>query len=262
MDLGLKGRVVLVAAASKGLGRATALGFAQEGADVAICGRDAASLNQVADEIRSSTGARVLAVPADITRAEEITGWVKRAVDEFGRIDTLVCNAGGPPSDTFVNLTDEQWEQAVQLNLMSVVRMIRASLPHLKASDAGRIVNLASSSVKQPIPGLILSNTLRLGLQGLVKTLSDELAPDGVLINTVAPGRIETDRVRSLDAQRATRAGISSEEQRKRTQQSIALGRYGTTEEFARYVVFLGSPANSYVTGQALLVDGGLTRSL
>lgn len=262
MDLGLNGKVALVTAASKGLGFATAMAFAREGASVAISSRDADAIGAAAEEIRAATGARVLAVTADVTDAAAIEAFVQAAVAEFGRIDSLVVNAGGPPPGTFETLSDAQWLGAVDLNLMSVVRLIRASLPHLKASGNGRIVNLASSSVKQPIPGLLLSNTLRLGLQGLVKTCAEEFAPDGVLINTVGPGRILTDRVRSLDKTRAAKAGITVDEQVTRTLKEIPLGRYGTPEEFARQVVFLASPANTYVTGQALMVDGGLTKAL
>lgn len=262
MDLELHGKVAVVAAASGGLGKAVAERFAREGAAVAICSRNRGAIDAAAEEIRQGAGGRVLPVQADVAKADEVSAFVQAAVEEFGRIDTLVCNAGGPPAGSFTDLGDDAWEQAVQLTMMSAVRLIRASLPSLKASGNGRIVSMASSSIKQPIPGLILSNTLRLGLQGLVKTLSEELAPDGILVNTVAPGRFDTDRVRGLDAGRASKAGITIEEQRQRTQREIALGRYGQAEEFARYVAFLGSPANTYVTGQALLVDGGLTRAL
>ncbi len=262
MELGLEGKVALVAAASEGLGKAVAAGFAREGAAVAICGRNRDTIEAAAAEIRHATAGRVLPVQADVTNVHEVNGFVQSAANEFGRIDTLVCNAGGPPPGGFADVSDDAWEAAIQLTMMSAVRLIRASLPHLKSSGEGRIISMASSSIKQPIPGLILSNTLRLGLQGLVKSLSDELAPDGILINTVAPGRFDTRRVQGLDAGRAAKAGITIEEQRQRTQREIAVGRYGDAEEFARYVVFLGSPANSYVTGQALLVDGGLTRAL
>jgi 3-oxoacyl-[acyl-carrier protein] reductase len=262
MDLGLKGKVALVTAASKGLGKACAVAFAREGASVAICSRDEAAVAATAEEIRRETGARVLAVRADVAQAEDIRQLVERTVAEFGRIDTITCNAGGPPAGTFEQISDEQWLAGVELNLLSVIRLIRAALPHLKASGSGRIVNLASSSVKQPIQSLIISNTLRLGLQGLVKSCSDEFAPYGILVNTVAPGRFGTDRVRSLDTGRAQRAGITLEEQVARTQREIPLGRYGDPAEFARYVAFLGSPANTYVTGQALMVDGGMTRGL
>lgn len=262
MDLGLKGKVALITAASKGLGKASAFEFAREGASVAISSRDEVALQATAEEIRQATGARVLAVRADVSRAEDLQHLVERTVAEFGRIDTLVCNAGGPPAGTFEQISDEQWAAGIELNLLSVIRTIRAALPYLKESGTGRIISLASSSVKQPIPALIISNTLRLGLQGLVKSCSDEFAPFGILVNTVAPGRFDTDRVRSLDSGRAQRAGISLAEQVARTQKEIALGRYGDPAEFARYVAFLGSPANTYVTGQALLVDGGMTRGL
>lgn len=262
MDLELQGKVALVTAASKGLGKGVAQTFAREGAAVAICGRNQETIDAAADEIRAATNGSVLAVRADVTNDEDIGRFVQAATDEFGGIDVLICNAGGPPPGTFADLGDAEWEGAVQLTLMSAVRLIRAALPQLRASGDGRIICMASSSIKQPISGLILSNTLRLGLQGLVKTLSDELAPDRILVNMVAPGRFDTERVRSLDEGRAATLGISPEEQRERTEREIALGRYGTADEFARYVVFLGSPANTYVTGQALLVDGGLTRAL
>lgn len=262
MKLGLTGKVAVVTAASKGLGKAVATGFADEGATVAICGRNTETIEATADEIRQVTNGEVLAVQADVTNPDDVSRFIETTIDTFGRVDTLVCNAGGPPPGTFAELGEAEWDQAVQLTLMSAVRLIRSSLPHLKESGQGRIVCMSSSSIKQPINGLILSNTLRLGLQGMVKTLSDELATDRIIINTVAPGRFDTERVRGLDAGRAKKAGISPEEQRTRTQQEIALGRYGEAEEFARYVVFLGSPANTYVTGQALLVDGGLTRAL
>lgn len=262
MDLGLRGKVALVTAASKGLGKAVAEGFAAEGASVAICGRDNETIESAAQDIAQATNGRVLAVRADVANPSDVINFIEAAMSEFGRIDTLVCNAGGPPPGTFADLEDSEWNIAMQLTLMSAVRLIRASLPHLKESGNGRIVCMSSSSIKQPIPSLILSNTFRLGLHGMVKTLSDELAPYHVLVNTLAPGRFDTDRVRGLDAGRAKRAGITTQEQRERAQQEIALGRYGEAAEFARYAVFLGSPANTYATGQALLVDGGLTRSL
>lgn len=262
MDLRLDGKVAVIAAATKGLGRACAFEYAKAGANVAICGRSAGPLKMTASDIERLTGVRVLPVVADVSKSEDVIQFVNAAVDTFGRMDALVCNAGGPPSGAFLSLSDEQWYDAVELNLMSVVRLIRQSVPYLRESGAGRIVNISSSSIKQPLPNLVLSNTIRLGLQGLMKTLSDELANDSILVNTVAPGRIDTDRVRSLDNAMAAKLKVSANDVKERSEAAIALGRYGDPEEFARYVVFLGSPLNTYVTGQTLLVDGGLTRGL
>jgi 3-oxoacyl-[acyl-carrier protein] reductase len=261
VDLGLKGRVVLVTAASKGLGKACALEFAREGAELAMCSRDEAAVAATAEEIRRETGARVTAMRADVTDPQDVSRFIASAAGEFGRIDSLVCNAGGPPAGGFEAISDEQWLKAVDLNLLSVIRLIRAALPYLKKSGAGRVVTIASSSVKQPLEGLIASNTLRLGLHGLIKSCADEFAPDHILLNTVGPGRIATDRMIAVDRAWAQASGSTIEEQTDKTRKTIPLGRYGLPAEFAKYVVLLGSPANTYVTGQALMVDGGLTRS-
>jgi 3-oxoacyl-[acyl-carrier protein] reductase len=191
----------------------------------------------------------------------DVTRLVAAAARQYGRIDTVVCNAGGPPPGGFQAVSDEQWLQAVNLTLLSAARLVRAALPHLKESGAGRVVALASSSVKQPLNGLVLSNTLRAGVHAMIKSCADEFAAEGILLNTVGPGRIATDRMAQVDRSWAQSAGISVEEQTERTQATIPLGRYGAPEEFARYVLFLGSPANTYVTGQSLMVDGGLTRA-
>jgi len=262
VDLGLDGRVALVAASSRGLGRAIATGLATEGARVMISGRDETSLAETAGEIREDTGAEVDHHTADLTRVDDIRALVGRTAERFGGVDTLITNAGGPPAGSFDTVSDEDWRSAFELNLMSVVRLIRETLPHMRERRYGRIVNVASSSIKQPIENLMLSNALRAGIAGLAKNLSFELAPDGILINTLGPGRISTERSAAIDASQAESLGVSVEEVRGEAEARIPLGRYGTPEEFARVAVFLASPVNSYVTGQAFLVDGGMVRAL
>lgn len=262
MDLGLQGKSVLVAASSRGLGKASALAFAQEGAKVTIASRNVQELAKAAEEIRVETGQKVHTVPMDVTRPEEILRCVQEAAAFANRLDVLVTNAGGPPAGYFTDFSDEDWDRAFQLNLMSAVRLIRASLPYMREKKAGRIVAITSSSIKQPISGLILSNTFRAGIYALVKSLAEELAGDGILVNTVAPGRIATERVAELDQNKAKREGVSVKEVQSASIARIPVGRYGTPEEFARMVVFLGSFANTYVTGQAVLVDGGMVRAL
>src|SRR5579871_3301981 len=195
MDLGLRERVAIVMAASKGLGRACAEALAAEGACVTIGARNAETLEKTAREIQQATGSRVLAVPADVTRAEDVEAIVAATVREFGRIDILVNNAGGPKPGTFEALGDEYWQAAFELNLLSTVRVIRQVLPHMRKTGSGRIINIVGTSVKQPIDGLILSNAIRPGVIGLAKTLSLELAPDHITVNNVCPGRMLTDRI-------------------------------------------------------------------
>lgn len=262
LDLQLIGRTAIVLASTKGLGKATAVSLALEGTNVTISGRDEAALHAVASEIEQQTGRAPLAIVADVTKKEDIEQLVAKTVEQFGTVDILINNSGGPAAGTFDRLTDEMWQQAFELNLLSFVRAIRAVLPHMRKQKFGRIVNFASSSFKQPIENLLLSNTFRTGIIGLAKTLSSELGPDGILINTIGPGRIATDRVAALDQIKADQLGVDREEVRKQVEAQIPLGRYGEPEEFARVATFLASPANSYVTGQALLVDGGMVRAL
>lgn len=261
MDLNLKGKVALVLASSKGLGKAMATELVKEGAFVMISGRDEKTLESVSQELKQHESGRVAFCKADITKPNEIKQLVQATQDHFGTLDILINNAGGPPSGSFEQLTDEQWLDAFELNLLSYIRTIRAALPELKKSG-GRIVNIASSSVKQPIPGLILSNTFRTGIVGLTKTLADELAPYDILLHTVAPGRIATDRVGHLDQVTADRLGISREEMEQKAKKQIPLRRYGTPEEFAKVVTFLVSDACTYMTGNAFLVDGGMVKSI
>jgi 3-oxoacyl-[acyl-carrier protein] reductase len=262
MDMGLKGVVAVVMASSQGLGKATALGLAQEGANLVMCARSVGRLEEAAHEIREQTGAEVLAVPADLSTKEGISAVIQAAVERFGRIDVLVTNAGGPPPGDFTKHSDETWQTAFELNLLSVVRLIRAALPYLQASGRGRIINFSSTSVKQPIEGLILSNSIRAGVIGMAKTLATEFAPYNITVNNIAPGRIDTDRVRSLDRNRATTLGISEEEAKRAQIQNIPLGRYGEPSELAALAVFLASDKASYITGTTIQVDGGLVKGL
>jgi 3-oxoacyl-[acyl-carrier protein] reductase len=262
MDLQLAGKTVLVTAGSKGLGKASAIEFAREGADVVIASRNADHLSQAKADIESASGREALTVVADVGSREQIAQAVRAAAEWKGRLDVLVANAGGPPGGGFEQFEDEAWEAAFRQNLLSVVRLIREAIPHMRKAGGGRIVNLTSISVKQPIADLILSNVFRAGVYALTKSLSAELAAVGILVNTVGPGRIETDRIVELDKLIAERSGESEEQIRERFIRQIPLGRYGTPGEFAKTVVFLGSFANTYVTGQAVLVDGGMVRAL
>lgn len=263
MDLQLAGRVAMIAASSKGLGRACALGLAREGARVSICARSAEELEATADQIRAETGAEVLAVPTDLTDAAQIQRWADRTIAAFGGVDILVTNAGGPPHGVWADFqTDGAWLRAFELNLLSTIRMIRAVLPSMRQRGGGRILNIQSTSVKAPIPNLILSNTIRPGVAGLAKSLSRELAQDNILVNTVCPGAIYTDRLRSGVRDQAERRGISEEEAAAERAQNIPLKRFGTPEEFANVVVFLASPRASYVTGSTIAVDGGNVQSI
>jgi 3-oxoacyl-[acyl-carrier protein] reductase len=260
MDLGLKGKTALVTAASRGLGRAIAEKLAEEGANVALCSRDGKRVQQTVSEIAEKTGADVAGWEADVSKLEDIERLVRETVNRWEKIDILVCNAGGPPGGTLESFDDAAWQRAFETNLLSVVRLIRTTLPHMR--QGGRILAIASSSVRQPIPGLILSNTMRAGVAGLMKTLAEELGPRGILVNTVCPGRIDTERVRELDQAKAGMEGIPVESVRRSFEEIIPLGRYGRPEEFARVVAFLASEANTYVPGSTLLIDGGMVKSL
>lgn len=262
MNLGLEGKTALVLASSKGLGRAIAQELALEGAKLMISSRSEGALKAAAGEIRSLTGAEVAYQVCDLTEGEQIQALVEETATIYGSIDVLVNNAGGPPAGNFSVLVDEDWDYAFRLNLLSYIRAIREVLPHIRGNGQGKIVNIASYSVKQSIEGLILGNTMRTGIVGLAKTLSRELAADNILINTVGPGRIATDRVEHLDGKRSEELQMSYEEVRSLAEQDIPLGRYGTPQEFAKLVVFLCSQVNTYMTGQVILVDGGLTTAL
>jgi 3-oxoacyl-[acyl-carrier protein] reductase len=258
MDLGLTGRVALVTAASKGMGKASAMGLAAEGAKVVMCARTESDLKDAAEEIRAKTKAEVLAMPADVTKKEDVAALADRAIKTFGHVDILVANAGGPPRGYFEDMTDEQWQGAFDVSLLSVVRLVRAVLPSMKARRWGRILTIQSVSVKQPIPELLLSNAVRPGVAGMMKTLAGQLGKDGITVNTVCPGKIMTDRF--LGGQKIS--GLSREEYLARAVDDVPVRRVGTPEEFANVIVFLASERASYVTGVSVQVDGGLVRGL
>lgn len=263
MNLGLEGKSVVVLASSKGLGKAAAHLFAEEGAHVFIASRNESELEKTKNEIQKETGnAHVHYQVCDITNPDSIKQLIAKAAAKHGTIDILVNNAGGPPAGLFDDFDDDAWQNAFELNLLSFVRAIREALPYMKKQQSGHIVNITSSSIKQTLDNLILSNTFRAGIVGLAKSLSQELAADNILINTIGPGRIATDRVTSLDQITAKKQNMDPDEQRKKSEQSIPMQRYGEPDEFAKMVVFLCSQANTYVTGQTLVVDGGLVKAL
>ncbi|WP_246945179.1 SDR family oxidoreductase [Bacillus pinisoli] len=261
MDLNLAGKVALVIASSQGLGKAVAAQLVEEGAHVMITSRDEVKLQAVQEELEQIGKGKVAYYRADITNVDDVKALVKQTNELFGKIDILINNAGGPPGGGFEKFADEDWQKAFELNLLSYVRVIREVLPDLK-KEGGRIINIASSSIKTPIPDLILSNTFRTGIVGLSKSLAEELAPYNILVNIVAPGRIATDRVAFLDQLKADKLNLSKEEVVEQSKTTIPLGRYGQPEEFAKVVVFLASDANSYVTGSSILVDGGMVKAI
>ena len=262
MDLGLNGKRVLVAAASKGLGRAIAAEFVREGAQVSICSRDRARIQQVASELGGGT----IGIDADVSTEEGCRWFVDESVKRLGGVDVLIVNAGGPKPGKFADLDDAAWQTAFELTLLSAVRLTRLALPELRKSK-GSIVFSTSTSVRQPgspaYGTLMLSNGLRAAVHGLLKTLSTELAADGIRVNAVQPGRISTERIAQLDADTAKRDGITVEQVRERFEKgAIPLGRYGRPEEFAAAAVFLASPRASYITGVSVQVDGGMLTSM
>jgi 3-oxoacyl-[acyl-carrier protein] reductase len=262
MELGLKGKRAIVMAASRGLGYASALGLAREGCQLIVCSRDQARIEAAAATITKETGAAVKALVADVSSASEATRLVDAAVSAYGGLEIVVHNAGGPPAGETLQMTEEQWQKAFEQNLLSFTRIVGAAAPEMKKAGYGRVVTIASSSIKQPIPNLALSNALRAGVWGIAKTLSRELAPQGILVNVIAPGRIDTERIAELDQANAQKSGKSVEDVRKTSIAGIPLGRLGRPEELANLVVFLASQAGSYITGQAITVDGAAGTAL
>jgi len=262
MDLGLRDRVAIVAASSRGLGKACALELAREGARVVICAREPASLAAAAGEIASATGADVFPLEADLTDDAQIRRLVDGTLDRFGRIDVLVTNNGGPPAGYFGDFDDEAWLAAHQLTLLSAVRLIRAVLPTMRAQQWGRIVNITSVSVKQPIDNLLLSNVYRPGVIGMAKTLSAQVAAEGITVNNVAPGYTRTDRVLDLARARAAASDQTVDEVLAGIVADVPMQRMGEPGELAALVAFLASEQAAFITGATIQVDGGYVASL
>ena len=262
MDLGLTNKVAMVGGASKGLGFAVARALAAEGAHVAIASRDKEGIQRAAAAINAFGGGRAHAISADLSQADAITQWAEAATDRFGGVDLLFANTGGPPAGTSLSFDDAAWQTAFELLLLSVVRTVRLVVPSMRARGGGAILVGTSSTVKEPFPNLALSNVMRAGVTALVKTLSVELAPDHIRVNSLLPGRIATDRLKYLDQANAAKAGITAGEQTQRAMAAIPAGRYGEPDEFGRAGAFLLSNAASYITGAALQVDGGLLKGL
>jgi 3-oxoacyl-[acyl-carrier protein] reductase len=250
----------MVAAASKGIGFGIARALALEGAKLSICSREQSAIETAAAKLREESGAEVLAFACDVSKPADVQQWVQGTVSAWEQVDALLVNAGGPPTAWFKDITDEQWQAAFDLTLMSTVRMIRSVLPHMK--QGGAIATVTSSSIKEPIEQLCLSTVMRSGVAALVKTLADELASEGIRVNNLIPGRIDTDRVASLDANAAKRRGLSVEEVRAQSLTKIPLKRLGTIDEFGAAAAFLLSPAAAYITGATLRIDGGAMRSI
>jgi 3-oxoacyl-[acyl-carrier protein] reductase len=262
MDLQLRGRVALVAASSRGLGRAIAEALAAEGADLALAARDAAAIVEVARELAATHGVKAIGVRADVSIAAEVNELVATALREFGRVDILVTNAGGPPAGTFESLPADAWPKAVALTLESVVGLCRGVLPGMKERRWGRILNVTSIAVKQPVDNLILSNSLRAAVTGFARTLANEVAPFNITVNNLMPGYTRTERIENLANAAAKANGTTPAQELARWESQIPMGRLGEPHEFAALATFLASESASYITAQSIAVDGGWIRSL
>ena len=262
MDLGLANKVALVAAASRGLGRAVAQELAAEGATLIICSRRTETIESVANDIKGATGVDVLGVAADVSNSSDVARLVSTGVERFGRIDILVTNAGGPPAGQFESFTIEQWEEATRLLLHSAVELARHVLPGMKERGWGRILNITSIAVKQPVDNLILSNSLRAAVTGFARTLANEVASSGVTVNNIMPGYTRTERVEELARMMAEKQGITPDEFIARWEKEIPMRRIGKPREFAALAAFLVSERASYITGVSIPVDGGWIKGL
>ena len=262
MELGLGNKVALVAAASRGLGFAIAAELAREGASLAMCSRNGASLERAAQAIAAQTGTLPVAIPADVSRPDEVARLVDGAIARFGRIDVLVTNAGGPPAGPFESHDAAAWDAAFRLTLASAVELTRRVLPGMKDRRWGRIINVTSIAVKQPVDQLILSNSLRAAVTGFARTLANEVAAFGITVNNVLPGYTRTERIDELAAARSGREGISADAVRAEFERQIPAGRLGEPQELAALTAFLASERAAYITAQSIAVDGGWIRSL
>jgi len=262
MDLGLKGRGVIVAASNEGIGRATAELFAREGAQVAMCARTEDKLRAAADEIRGATGAEVYAERTDVTDGAAVQRFVENVAKQFGRIDVCVANAGGPPAKNFLSIQSDEWRRAVDMNFMSVIHLAKAVIPYMQRHRWGRIITITSVSVRQPVDELIMSNSVRPAVMGLVKSLSNDFGRDGILVNNVAPGYTATERLKELSSVRALATGTTSQAVDEQLAADTPVRRLGQPNEIADAIVWLASERASYITGQTLVVDGGRYKGL
>ena len=262
METGLRGKTVLITGASQGMGRATAEAFAAEGARLAMCARTQKTLEAAQAEISSRHKTEVMVEAVDVTDADKLRRFVAAAAEHFGGIDVAVANAGGPPAKNFLSLTPEDWRRAVDVNFLSVVTLAREVIPHMQRKRWGRFITITSTSVRQPIPDLLLSNSVRPAVVGLIKSLAIEFGKDGLTFNNIAPGYTATERLSELSKVRALAAGTSEEQIRERWAQEIPLRRLGEPQEIADAIIWLASDRAAYVTGQTLVVDGGNYRGL
>jgi|SRR5215469_14866479 len=262
MDLGLKGKVALVAGASSGLGFASAMELAVEGTSVAICSRTEAALRDAADKIRAATGARVLAVPGDVTVERDVNRLIDQTVSEFGRLDILIPNSGGPPAGLYNDFAPNDYRQAVELTMVSTISMCLGAVPQMRKHKWGRIVAITSIAAKEPVENLILSNSARAGTLGFLKSLSQQVAQDGITVNALCPGYHLTERLRSVARLKAEQEGVTAEEVQRKMASAVAMKRLGEPKEFAALAAFLCSERATYITGTVIQVDGGLYRAL